>query len=43
MSECKTSMLALIQVDNDVLDDIETLELPPSLQAAADSLKAPAS
>jgi hypothetical protein len=40
MKECKTSLLALIAVDNDVVHDLEASDLPSNLQPAADSLRA---
>jgi hypothetical protein len=39
MKECKSSLLALIGVDNDVVHDLEASDLPPNLQPAANSLK----
>jgi hypothetical protein len=39
MKECKTSLVALIGVDGDVVHDLEASELPPDLQAKAGALE----
>jgi hypothetical protein len=39
MKECKTSMLALIHVDNTVLSQLEMIDVPAKLQPAVTSLR----